>query len=96
MLKLRLPSGVRPSFGLLLATTLVLASGTVDADRHTNAEAIAPDLYRLSSTVSVLTHGCAAEGGDVRVDRRNQKLIFLTEDRVEECTIETWVAPNAI
>lgn len=96
MLKPRLSSGARPLFGLFLAATLVIAGGTVDSDRHTNAEAIAPDLYRLSSTISVLTRGCVAEGGDVRVDRRNQKLIFLTEGNVEECNIETWVAPTAI
>ena len=75
-------------------TAMSIASASVDADDHSQAEALSIDHYRLSSSVSVLTSGCREESGRVRVDRRNQRILFLDDnDDVSACAIETWVAP---
>ncbi len=75
-------------------TAMLIASASVDADDHSQAEALSNDHYRLSSSVSVLTSGCKEEGGRVRVDRRNKRILFLDETAdPAECAIETWVVP---
>ena len=76
-------------------TAMAIASASVDADDHSQAEALSIDHYRLSASVSVLTAGCKEESGPVRVDRRNQRILFLGDDaNVSPCAIETWVAPT--
>ncbi len=82
----------RIAFGMTVVMAVSIAGASSDADNHGVAEVLSKDLYRLTSSVSVLTNGCTQEGGKVRIDRRAEKIIFI-DDASAECRIETWVAP---